>query len=119
MDIIARDYYRKVNRAQLVNKGLAAAVASLNDPYSHYFDPSDYQAFQTQSNPHVAGVGIDVRRSTRPAGRGTSSRELPAARAGSRRGDVIVAVGNEVTGQGRGNTRHEPDQGRARDQRQR
>ena len=36
---ISRDYYRKVNAAELVNKGLAAAVASLNDPYSHYFDP--------------------------------------------------------------------------------
>ena len=39
LGLLQRDYYRKLNRSQLVNKGLAAAVASLGDPYSHYFDP--------------------------------------------------------------------------------
>ena len=60
LDLLARDYYRPINRNQLVDKGLAAAIASLNDPYSHYFSPSDYQAFLNQSNPHLSGVGIDV-----------------------------------------------------------
>src|SRR5438105_1298088 len=53
LDIISRDYYRPVSRSQLVNKGLGAAVASLDDPYSHYLDPTDYRQFQNQSNPHV------------------------------------------------------------------
>ena len=35
--IVTRDYYRPVNRNALLNKGLGAAVASLNDPYSHYY----------------------------------------------------------------------------------
>src|SRR4051794_32956343 len=57
LDIISRDYYRKIDRSDLLNKGLAGAVASLNDPYSHYLSPTDYHSFQNQSNPHVAGVG--------------------------------------------------------------
>ena len=41
LGLIEQDYYRQVHALrQLVNKGLAAAVASLDDPYSHYYDPS-------------------------------------------------------------------------------
>ena len=80
MDIITRDYYRKVNRADLVNKGLAAAVASLNDPYSHYLDPSDYHHFQTQSNPHVPASASMCSRSRAACG------WWPCSRAHRRRG---------------------------------
>ena len=59
LGLLSKDYYRKVNRGQLtttvVDKGLAAAVATLDDPYSHYYDPSDYHAFQNQDNPHLSG----------------------------------------------------------------
>jgi carboxyl-terminal processing protease len=93
LDILSRDYYRPINRNALINKGLAAAVASLDDPYSHYLDPTDYGAFQSQSNPHVAGVGIDVA----PNPRGLRVIDVfpgtPAARAGLQAGDLIVAVG--------------------------
>ncbi len=94
MDMLARDYYRPINRSQLVNKGLAGAVASLNDPYSHYFSPTDYRAFLNQSNPHLSGVGIDVL----PDPRGLQVVDVfpgsPAARAGLEHGDLIVKVGN-------------------------
>jgi carboxyl-terminal processing protease len=94
LGLLQRDYYRKINRGQLVDKGLAAAVASLDDPYSHYFSRADYRAFQNQDNPHLSGVGIDVE--SAPGG----LRVLdvfpgsPAARAGLARGDVITSVGS-------------------------
>ncbi|MEA2398363.1 MAG: carboxyl-terminal processing protease, partial [Thermoleophilaceae bacterium] len=94
LSLLQRDYYRPINRTQLVNLGLAAAVRSLKDPYSHYFDPADYQAFQNQSNPHLSGVGIDVQ--TEP--RGLLVVDVfagsPAAKAGLQRGDVITDVGS-------------------------
>lgn len=60
LNAINQDYYRKVSRGQLVNKGLVAMVSSLDDPYSHYYSPSAYQAFLNQSNRHFHGIGVDV-----------------------------------------------------------
>src|SRR5947209_7588773 len=93
LNLLERDYYRPINRTQLVNKGLAGMVASLGDPYSHYYDPSSYQGFLNQSNPHLSGIGVDVL----PERRGLRVEDVfpgsPAAKAGLARGDLIVAVG--------------------------
>ncbi len=91
LDALEHDYYRPVNRSTLVNRGLAGAVASLNDPYSHYFDPADYRSFENDSDPHLSGIGVELDRQGRKildvfAG-------SPAARAGLQTGDVIAAVG--------------------------
>jgi carboxyl-terminal processing protease len=91
--VIKRDYYRPVNTNQLVEKGIAAAVASLNDPYSHYFDPTDYHTFLNQSNPHLSGIGVDVLPDPRGLRVVDVFPDSPAAGAGLQRGDVIVRVG--------------------------
>ena len=93
LDMLSKDYYRPVDRGQLVNKGLAAAIASLNDPYSHYYDPSSYKAFLNQDNPHLNGIGIDVQNESKGLRVVDVFDDSPAARAGLARGDVIVAVG--------------------------
>jgi carboxyl-terminal processing protease len=94
LDVLAKDYYRPINRTDLINKGLAAAVASLNDPYSHYFDPSDYRSFQNNdTDPHFGGIGVDVLPNPRGLFVEGVFRGSPAAKAGLTHGDVIVAVG--------------------------
>src|SRR5437763_12977603 len=45
LNTIDRDYYRRVSRGQLIDKGLVAMVSSLRDPYSRYYSPSAYQSF--------------------------------------------------------------------------
>jgi carboxyl-terminal processing protease len=94
LNMLTNDYYRPLNRTQLVNKGLAAMVASLHDPYSHYYDPAAYRSFLNQSNPHLSGIGIDVL----PDPRGLRVIDVfprsPAARAGLQHGDVIIKVGS-------------------------
>ena len=92
--LLQSDYYRPVTRSTLVNQGLAAAVASLGDPYSHYFDPADYHAFQNQSNPHLSGVGIDAVSDPRGLRVVDVFPGSPAARAGLGHGDLIVSVGS-------------------------
>jgi carboxyl-terminal processing protease len=93
LNLLTRDYYRPLNRGALTNQGLSEMVASLNDPYSHYYDPASYKAFMNDTNPHLSGIGIDVV----VVSRGLQVVDVfpgsPAARDGIQRGDVIVAVG--------------------------
>jgi carboxyl-terminal processing protease len=93
LGMIQRQYYRPVNPNQLVNKGLAAMVASLNDPYSHYYDPTAYEGFLNQSDPHLSGIGIDVLGESQGLRVEDVFPGSPAARAGLAKGDVIIAVG--------------------------
>jgi carboxyl-terminal processing protease len=93
--LLTKDYYRPLNRTTLVNDSLAGAVASLDDPYSKYYDPTNYQSFQnTVTNPRDnggIGVGIDG------LDHGLVISEVypgtPPAKAGLVAGDVIVRAG--------------------------
>ena len=91
-DIIQDDYYRKVDRDQLVNKALGSAVESLNDRFSAYFDPKTFKEFQEATDGAFEGVGLTVA----PVERGlrvlTVFDGSPAQRAGIRPRDVIVGV---------------------------
>jgi carboxyl-terminal processing protease len=91
---LTQNYYRPVKRSALVDKGLAGMVASLNDPYSHYFDPTDYRSFLNQSDPHLSGIGIDVLLDPHGLRVMDVFAGSPAARAGLARGDLIVRVGS-------------------------
>jgi carboxyl-terminal processing protease len=93
LNLLQQDYYRPLNRNDLVNKGLAGMVASLGDPYSHYYSPSNYQGFLNETNPHLSGIGVDVFNESRGLLIEGVFPGSPAARAGLQRGDVIVAVG--------------------------
>lgn len=94
LNLITHNYYRRVTRSQLLDKGMTAMAASLNDPYSRYYDPSAYRSFLNQSNPHLSGVGIDVV----PDPRGLRIVDVfphsPAATAGLAHGDLITRVGS-------------------------
>jgi carboxyl-terminal processing protease len=102
--LLTRDYYRKLNRTTLVNDGLAGAVTSLNDPYSHYYDPSNYHSFQDKTtNPQDdGGIGVGIEAFTKG---GLVISEVypgsPAQKAGIVPGDVILgADGRSFAGHG-------------------
>jgi carboxyl-terminal processing protease len=92
MNVIKDDYYRKVDTTKLVNTGLAAAVKSLNDRFSNYFDPGAYKAFQRQTNGQFSGVGMTVAESKRGLKVTHTYSGSPASKAGIKAGDLIVAV---------------------------
>ena len=98
MSLIGKNYYRKINVAKLENiatqDGLQAAVQTLDDPYSHYYPPSQYSSFQNEMTPQVAGIGVDV--AAQSVHGGTQIVEVfqgsPAAKAKLHSGDVITSV---------------------------
>lgn len=92
LGVLQDDYYRPIDRSQLVNRGLQGAVASLGDRFSHYFDPKSYADFSQQTSGQFAGVGIVVSRDSL----GLRVRRVlpgtPAAKAGLRARDVVTTV---------------------------
>ncbi len=91
LSVIQGDYYRKIDRRKLVNRGLEGVVRSLNDQFSDYFDPASYRAFENQTE-GFSGVGLDVQADRRGLRVLDAFPGSPAARARIRSGDVIVAV---------------------------
>ena len=65
VDIIERDYYREVDRDELLDKSLGAAVKSLDDQFSNYFSPKDYSSFQEVTQGQFEGVGMTVEEAKR------------------------------------------------------
>jgi carboxyl-terminal processing protease len=99
VDTIERDYYRKVDRKQLLNKSLGAAVASLQDQFSNYFSPSAYTGFQESTDGEFEGVGMTVTAVKQGLRINQVYDNSPAKRGGLRPGDVIVrADGRPLAG---------------------
>jgi carboxyl-terminal processing protease len=100
VDTLERDYYRKIDRKDLINQSLDQAVRSLNDRFSNYFAPHDFSDFQQATEGRFEGVGMSVD----PVKDGlriiTVYDGSPAKDGGLKPGDVIVAVnGRSIAGQ--------------------
>ncbi|HET8756310.1 MAG TPA: S41 family peptidase [Solirubrobacteraceae bacterium] len=99
IDTIERDYYRKVDRDELLDQSLDQAVRSLDDRFSNYFAPRDYADFQQATEGRFEGVGMSVT----PVDAGLRIVAVyegsPAARGGLKKGDLITEVdGRSIAG---------------------
>jgi carboxyl-terminal processing protease len=99
IDTLQRDYYRKVDRKQLLDQSLDQAVRSLDDRFSNYFAPRDYADFQQATEGRFEGVGMTVEKVADGLKVITVYEGSPAARGGLRPGDVITHVdGRSIAG---------------------
>src|SRR6478735_3295765 len=92
VDTIERDYFRKVDRDQLLDTSLSAAVESLKDQFSHYFSPKDYAAFQLDTEGQFEGVGMSVRTIKQGLRVEEVYADSPAKEGGLKEGNIIIAV---------------------------
>jgi carboxyl-terminal processing protease len=92
LDVIEKDYYRKVDRKQLLNKALGSAVDSLDDRFSAYFNPKEYRSFNEATQGEFEGVGMNVEEVPRGLRVLTVFKGSPAAKGGLKPGDEITAV---------------------------
>ncbi len=87
---IHSDYYRRVGVGQLANASIAGAVASLGDPFSHYLTAAELREFDRPGS--FSGIGVEVDPDPRGLRIVQVFNDSPAARAGLKTEDVIVAV---------------------------
>jgi carboxyl-terminal processing protease len=92
VDEIHRDYYKPVSPDQLLDTSIGAAVASLKDPYSHYFSPRNYGAFEDDTEGRFQGIGTTVSQVKQGLKIDQVYAHSPASRGGLRAGDIIVSV---------------------------
>jgi carboxyl-terminal processing protease len=90
-------YYKPVDLTKADQKGIAALLKSLHDPYSVYFTPKEAKAFDRQLSGSYTGVGtaVDLKR-----GRLTVVKVFPSSPAAQARitpGEVIVSVNGVST----------------------
>src|SRR5215211_1538028 len=99
VELIKRDYYRSVDRRQLLDKSLGAAIESLDDQFSNYFSPKDYADFQEVTQGQFSGVGMTVEETKEGLRVMTVYDGSPADKGGLEPGDVVVAVnGRSIAG---------------------
>lgn len=101
VDKIINEYYlRDYDVKDLQNAGLKAMVASLNDPYSVYFTPEEFEAFTQNVDGEYYGLGmlISIDESNGLAMIVEFYDGSPAKEAGLEVGDYIVSInGEDVT----------------------
>jgi carboxyl-terminal processing protease len=99
VDTLDRDYYRPVNRDKLLDTSVGAAIASLDDQFSHYFSPHDYESFEDDTQGRFEGVGMTVTATKEGLKIDRVYAGSPAQRGGLHTGDLIVSVnGRPLTG---------------------
>lgn len=70
-------------------------LKALNDPYSVYFTPEEYEDFLISTDQNYSGVGLQVELKDGYVTVVTPLKNTPAARVGIKSGDRIIAVNGE------------------------
>lgn len=98
--LIKRDYYKKVNVDKLRDSSIRGMVRSLDDRFSHYFDPKQNQIFMQSTAGQYSGVGMAVQEHKRGLRVTETFDDSPAKAARIKPGDLIIAVdGKSIAGE--------------------
>ncbi len=93
--LLSRNY---TNRQQAY-KALQAALEKLDDPYTRFMDPKQFEALTNQTAGELSGIGIRLEQNeqTKVLTVVEPIENSPALRAGLRSGDEILAINNRST----------------------
>ena len=96
-----RSYYiGEYQETDISAAALDAAVAALNDKWSYYMTPEEYQKYINSSNNQYSGIGVSVNKDEATGGmRITAVYDgSPAEEAGVKAGDIVTAIdGSDIT----------------------
>lgn len=89
---LATDAARPVSPGELQRAAVAGMVQAVDDPWARYYTPGEYRDFRSSLDNRYYGVGLWLRSGTDRVEVASVQPGSPAARAGVRPGDAIVAV---------------------------
>ena len=95
----AKDYfYQEPDTDLMVEYAIRGMMAGLEDPYSFYYNPKEYQEMQEEDEGIYVGIGVMIQ-SNMETNICTITRVFkggPSEEAGVQRGDVLYRVGNDL-----------------------
>ncbi|MEM7554954.1 MAG: carboxyl-terminal processing protease CtpB [Cyanobacteria bacterium P01_A01_bin.84] len=93
--LLTKDYSSREEAYEAINK----ALESLNDPYTRFMVPQQYQALTRQTSGEISGIGIrmEVNEKTRRLVVLEALQNSPAQKAGVNPGDEILAINGKST----------------------
>lgn len=96
--VVESDYYEKADTETLMDGALKGYVSALEDPYSGYLTPGEYQQWQSSEAGVSVGIGVTVMLTEDGSGLQIVSVEdpSPAKLAGLQVDDVITGVDGET-----------------------
>lgn len=94
-DNLIQEYYKKVDKGELIDSAIEGMINYLGDPYSTFMDSEESQDFNTTVNGEYEGIGITVAMiSSRPTIVSIFD-SSPAAKAGMKAGDIITQINDQ------------------------
>ena len=102
-ETIEDNYFREVSGAQLTNASLQGMARGLrkgfDDRFSEYFSPESLERFDEAIAGRFTGIGLEVTEVPRGLRAERVFKRSPAARAGIKPGEIVVAVeGDSIAG---------------------
>jgi carboxyl-terminal processing protease len=91
LERVRKDYVESISDEELIEAAIRGLVADL-DPHSAYLDPEEFNEIRISTSGEYSGVGIEVALEKGSVRVVNPIEEGPAARAGVKAGDTIVAV---------------------------
>lgn len=98
LDTINENFYIDFNEDDLLTEAARGLMYGLNDPYSFYYSPQEYEAMWADDEGNYAGVGIQILTSADTLMCTVSRvfKDSPAQKIGVQKGDILVQVEDVV-----------------------
>jgi carboxyl-terminal processing protease len=96
LDLIQRDYVENVDAQKLTTSAIEGMMKTL-DPYSAYLSPERYRELEIGTSGEFGGVGMEVTVENGVLTVITPIEDTPAAKAGIKPGDEIIAIDGKAT----------------------
>lgn len=94
---ILNNYYKEIDKEDLIGSAIAGMMESLDDPYSIYFDKNESENFSITLDGSYKGVGVQVLKNEEDGNILITAvfKNSPAEKAGLKAGDMIVELDGE------------------------